>query len=197
MIESNVEPYAWWAIDWNDGSGVTSVTGLSMSQTLSHIYTASGVYTPVLYVDNQEGVALTSIVAGAASSAVVETSAAVVETENVFSAIAPLATTGALFVGKTSQSIAAAPVASNYDWNAIAESLAVASKVSADDALVVNAGEREIAQRQRSAARDDAFAELSNAFEFGDSEDGAVDALATNMCEALLDDGFFGELFEE
>ncbi|MBR0225099.1 MAG: hypothetical protein IJL92_03470 [Thermoguttaceae bacterium] len=61
VIESNADAYAWWSINWGDGA-TTSVTGLSMSQTLSHIYTASGVYSPVLFVDNQEGVALNAIV---------------------------------------------------------------------------------------------------------------------------------------
>ena len=60
-VESNADAIGRWTIDWNDGSEPTSFVGLSMSWTLSHVYATSGVFTPVLYLDDQEGVALDSI----------------------------------------------------------------------------------------------------------------------------------------
>ena len=205
-IVANASPYAYWAIDWQDGSPIQSITGLSLSQRFDHLYTTPGVYTPVLYVDNEEGVALTAVVVSAnsgQSSAVVETSAAVadasnvaVETQNVFSAVEPVTTSGALFVGKTTQFVAAAPVEDKVEWNAIGASLAVEREIIATDALVVNAGEREVAQRARNAARDEAFAELADAIEYGEI-DAATSALPVEACDAIFEDGFLGELFED
>ncbi len=100
-IESNSEPYAWWAIDWQDGSEVTSVTGLSMSQTLSHIYEVPGVYTPVLFVDAQPGVDLGAVVVDLPSLSDARLDTAVA-TENVFSAVAPVSVGGERFVDNSS-----------------------------------------------------------------------------------------------
>ena len=61
IVESNADAIGRWTIDWNDGSEPTSFVGLSMSWTLSHVYATSGVFTPILYLDDQEGVALDSI----------------------------------------------------------------------------------------------------------------------------------------
>ena len=60
----------------------------------------------------------------------------------------------------------------------------------------MNAGEREVAQRARNAARDEAFAELADAIEYGEI-DAATSALPVEACDAIFEDGFLGELFED
>ncbi|MBQ4204355.1 MAG: cadherin repeat domain-containing protein, partial [Thermoguttaceae bacterium] len=88
-VVSSSAPYAYWKIDWQDGA-VDSFTGLSLSRSFSHLYSQSGVYAPVLYVDNMEGVALNAVVVEVAdiSGAKLEVDPAkrvAVAAENVFS----------------------------------------------------------------------------------------------------------------
>ena len=72
VVESDVDAIGRWTIDWNDGSEPTTFVGLSMSRTLSHIYATSGVFAPILYLDDREGVALDSITVQLSSAATLD-----------------------------------------------------------------------------------------------------------------------------
>ena len=182
VIESNIEPYAWWAIDWNDGSGVTSVTGLSMSQTLSHLYTKSGVYTPILYVDNQEGVALNSIVVNVASGsgATLEVAA-----EPVFSEIEPVAVYGpvpvspALLVSGGKRDDSAVVFQTTNDEITVDSAQTSAASIVIDTLAAPST-------TTSSVAIDAFFADMAE----------NDDELETDLADSIFNDEFINDLFE-
>ena len=75
VIESNGGSYAWWAIDWNDGSGLSTSSKTGTKQTFSHLYTTNGVYQPIVYVGSLEPSTVGMIVVNSASSAVLDSDA--------------------------------------------------------------------------------------------------------------------------
>ncbi|MGN0911331.1 MAG: hypothetical protein ACI4NV_07965, partial [Thermoguttaceae bacterium] len=75
VIESNGGSYAWWAIDWNDGSGLSTSSKMGTKQTFSHIYTSAGVYQPIVYVGTLDPSSAGLIVVNSASSAVLDSDA--------------------------------------------------------------------------------------------------------------------------
>ena len=181
-MESNADAIGRWTIDWNDGSGVTSVTGLSMSQTLSHLYTKSGVYTPILYVDNQEGVALNSIVVNVASGsgATLEVAA-----EPVFSEIEPVAVYGpvpvspALLVSGGKRDDSAVVFQTTNDEFAVEVAQTSAAPIVVD-ALAATSAPR------GSVAIDAFFADMAE----------NDDELETDLADSIFNDEFINDLFE-
>ena len=195
-IVSNTEPHAYWSIDWNDGTTPQSFTGLSLRQQFDHIYAKSGVYTPILYVDNMEGVALSAIVVDvpATSGARAEAADAIfVEVANVFSAVDPVSTVAAT---KAADEIVvdAVRAANDYAWNEIADSLKVDANVDSGATLVVDSGARVATAEEVFDARCDVFAALN------DSDDLEVENAAEielDMEEAIFDESFLNDLFQE
>ena len=182
VIESNIEPYAWWAIDWNDGSGVTSVTGLSMSQTLSHLYTKSGVYTPILYVDNQEGVALNSIVVNVASGsgATLEVAA-----EPVFSEIEPVAVYGPVPVSPALLVSGGKRDDSAVVFQATNDEITVDSAQTSAASIVIDTLAAP-STTTSSVAIDAFFADMAE----------NDDELETDLADSIFNDEFINDLFE-
>ena len=79
VIESNGGSYAWWAIDWNDGSALSTSSKTATKQTFSHIYTSAGVYQPIVYVGSLDPSSAGLIVVNPASSAVLDSDSELVD----------------------------------------------------------------------------------------------------------------------
>ncbi|MDO5308288.1 MAG: choice-of-anchor Q domain-containing protein [Planctomycetia bacterium] len=156
------DAHAYWAIDWNDGSAMTEITALATNQTLSHLYRASGVYAPILYIDNMEGVALDRIIVTIADGSHATLDVAV-KTANVFSAIEPIAVSATnefdAYVVKAEQKV---------------ETVVVAPRATSAQRLA------------KIQARFDAFAQLANS---GDKTD-ASNELTDEIFGEFIDDGF-------
>lgn len=188
-VVSNSSAYAYWMVDWNDGTTSTYV-GLGMSRVLSHWYQGAGVYNPVLFVDNSaEGFALGTItVTGSGSGATLDLA---VEADNVFSTIEPIATDVQVFAAPA---FAAAAILDQdaFEWNAISGSVSVKAENSESVALV--------AEPTVAVAADAFVAETTAAAfaEFGSFEmevDAAAD-LDVELSESVFDADFLNDLFE-
>ncbi len=194
QVASNTNAYAYWKVDWNDGS-TTTVVGLSMTQTLSHWYLDGGAYTPTLYVDNEDGLALGTIVINASDDAeTIDFADELVEVENVFSTIEPVAVDANL---ANTKDVAVAAVlnttAANVKWNAIAESVAVEAQNADTVALVANAQDERRESVAAIEARGEAFAEFAS-FDV-EAEDAAE--LDVDLNESVFNDEFLNDLFQD
>ena len=188
-VASNANAYAYWTIDWNDGTKET-FTGLAMERTLAHWYQSEGTFSPVLYVDNSTtGFELGAVTVGSSSSgAVLDVEA---EVENVFSNLEPIAV-GATVASASNASVAAAILAeaTRVEWNAIADQVSASAEFAptVSATVAVRSNENETAASVES--RDAAFADFAS-FESADLD---VDAEAT---DAIFDDAFLADLFED
>ncbi len=190
-VASNADAYAYWKVDWKDGT-VETFVGLTMSRNLRHWYEQSGVYTPVLYVDNSEGFELDAV------SVVLEASGAVldldVETVNVFSELAPVATDAQEFATVDLAVAAAILDQSPVEWNAIAESVSVKAE-NRESVAIAATSSRTVAPNLAFVAEttDAAFAEFAS-FDM-EAEDAAK--LDVELSNSIFDDDFLGDLFED